>query len=347
MKAHKFIFSIITTLILLITDSPCSAQENLPRLSETLKIIQNNLIGVKNETLDEKALHGLISELSPLVKFKEENPPTNPNVSEQTSEAPSYRLLSNHYIAFRVGEINNNTAHFIAEKYKAESTNEIRGLILDLRNTSSEDYTSTANIASLFLGKDLHLFTIGDHKYLTQTSEDVDLLKLPTAILVNKNTAGAPEALAITLNRHLNAIILGSKTAGDLFSFKEFAIQGNSSLLIAVDTVYFDNNTLPPSDGIIPDIEVSLSQEDEIAYIKDPFTNLHPVPLFRDGETNNVSIKINEATLVKMQRGGRGNNSSEEQTEKILSSDNKEPIIYDPTLSRALDILKSLYFFKK
>ena len=74
---------------------------------------------------------------------------------------------------------------------------------------------------------------------------------------------------------------------------------------------------------------------------------LHPVPLFRDGETNNVSIKINEATLVKMQRGGRGNNSSEEQTEKILSSDNKEPIIYDPTLSRALDILKSLYFFKK
>jgi hypothetical protein len=97
-----------------------------------------------------------------------------------------------------------------------------------------------------------------------------------------------------------------------------------------------------------PDIQISVNRKDERAFFEDPY-RLPAKPfaqaaragtndLASGQSTNRTRRRLNEAELVRMQRDG----VDLESESMVAPSTPAGPVITDPALSRALDLLKGL-----
>ena len=130
---------------------------------------------------------------------------------------------------------------------------------------------------------------------------------LPLVILVNGQTRGSAAALATNLRIAGAGILVGST-----------------------------NFTGPTR----PDIAVTVSSEDEIKFLADPFfIPTPPQPVLKSG-TNEIMEFVDhtsEADLVRKRvKDGEENDTATTRAEPA------QPVIRDPALSRAVDLLKAL-----
>jgi hypothetical protein len=101
--------------------------------------------------------------------------------------------------------------------------------------------------------------------------------------------------------------------------------------------------------GIMPDIRIAVSFEDEKAYFEDPYKVLSKPfaqaaragtnDLVSSQSTNRPRRRLNEAELVRMQREGL---DFELDPLPSSSPQTSSPVVTDPAVSRALDLLKGL-----
>ena len=333
--------------------SQSTVEPNLKVFNEALKLIQTHLIGSeKDEALDQKALQGLVDQLSPAIQLLVSDSTETQKTGEVESTDEEFlcksQLFDSHYLSLRLGEITLETPEaLLAELQNVSQTNELKGIIW-ICATPRADYKALASITSFFIpsGQSSQVFTIKGSEYSISPSTDQkaeQLSRLPTIILINGKTSDAAEILAATLNKARQVLLIGSPTAGDTISYKDFELSNNQVLKIAVDSVCFQDGTWLMPGGVQPDIKVAVSMEDEQAYLDDPFTSRRPVYVDEArATTNRAAVRINEAELVKMQNSGT--QSSSEQVQK--ASEPLPPALYDPSLARALDILKTLPFFE-
>jgi hypothetical protein len=178
-----------------------------------------------------------------------------------------------------------------------------------------------------------------------------DPISLPMALLVNGQTAGAAEALAGILRQADVALLIGSNTAGRASIAREFALKNGQRLRIATTPVKMGNGQPFPLTGLKPDIQVQVAAEDERAYFDDaykmlPKSGLLPGTASDANPTSSASTnraprrRINEAELVRMLREGET-----QELEAALAPrpiDPARPLVNDPALARAIDLLKGL-----
>lgn len=135
--------------------------------------------------------------------------------------------------------------------------------------------------------------------------------KLPLAILVNGQTRGAAVALAVALREARRGLVFGSAAA-----------------------------------GLKPDIEVAVGADEEKSYYADAYAVLtNGVTLTATNlagrDTNRPLPRITEADLVRARREGAAD--PEDQAERTATMAGAEkPVVRDPALARALDLLKGL-----
>jgi C-terminal processing protease CtpA/Prc len=156
-------------------------------------------------------------------------------------------------------------------------------------------------------------------------------------VLVNSKTIGAAEALAAVLRASDRALTVGAKTAGRASVFKEFSLSTGQKIRVATAEVKLAGGPALAG-GVTPDIPVQTTLEDDRAYLSDPYKSPHPTEMSGDSQTNTQEARFNEAELVKEHREGL------EAGEGLLgtSAEPGAPVIADPSLSRALDVLKGL-----
>ena len=65
---------------------------------------------------------------------------------------------------------------------------------------------------------------------MVRSKEKSDAIALPVAVLVNRQTAGAAEALAAVLRETGAGLILGGKTAGQAMVAQEFPLKNGDRL---------------------------------------------------------------------------------------------------------------------
>jgi hypothetical protein len=100
--------------------------------------------------------------------------------------------------------------------------------------------------------------------------------------------------------------------------------------------------------GLTPDIEVAVNAEDERAYRDDayallPRTNATSVLAASAGEGTNPPTRrprISEADLVRERR--EGTNLNTDDFTAVRDREPEKPLIRDPALARAVDLLKGL-----
>ena len=333
--------TILLSIFIAVACDVGAATNDLPKFDEVYKLLRENLSGVNESDLDQAAVKGIIGQLEPRVSL------ARPDAEGDGQALNKTEIYDDAFVYFRVGRVGSELADKIAVAYGEEAaTNKIKGVVLDLRFANGLDYAAAAATANLFINGDQPLLDWGTGSALATAKTNA--ISAPVAILVNRQTRGAAEALAAVLRDANVGLLLGSPTAGMASEFKEFTLSNGSKLRIATNPVKLRSDTELARE-LSPDIAVSVTSGDEKAY----FTNAYAVlrrgfdvasgsPTNQaDTATNRNQRRFNEAELVRQQR--EGSNSDDGETTPTRKKEQTErPLVTDPVLSRALDLLKGL-----
>jgi len=344
----RFGFLLLSTILLAISMggpvSRAASTNDLPDFKELYELVHSRLPGLADADLNRAAVQGLLTNLRGKVSL----------VGEATSDARAgaalisrSTVLENDVAYLRVGGVAAGLEEEINGAYeKLSATNKLKGVVLDLRFAGGDDYAAAAAAADLFVAKEHPLLDWGSGVVKSRNKEDA--IRLPVAVLVNRDTAGAAEALAAVLRETGAGLILGGKTAGGAMVGQEFPLKNGQKVRIATSPVKLGDGSALSAQGLTPDIEVAVRAEDERAYRDDayallPRTNATSVLAASAGEGTNRPARrprISEADLVRERR--EGTNLNTDDFTAVRDREPEKPLIRDPALARAVDLLKGL-----
>jgi hypothetical protein len=287
-------------------------------------------------------LQGLLDRLAPEVSLEA-------GVTGSATAAPFHSEECGPQTAYlRLGEL--TPANVQKAREALQGWTGLAALILDLRGTpASSDFDAGAGLECLFCPKGTKMFSLvggsapaslaGNPPAATQADDVQDgdpLFAGVLVVLVDESTAGAPEAVAASLQQCAKALLVGEPTAGRPYKFLEVPL-GQDTLRVAVAQVVIPGpgRAQLGDDGLKPDIEVALgaaSKDDIMQSITDK--GVQSVTQEYDRP------HLNEAALVA--------GSNPELDEIQAEQDGKKPPqeLIDPQLERALDIVTSIKIFQ-
>ena len=327
-----------------------AATNDAPAFQEVYDLLRANLAGANDDALNRAAVLGLIGQLSPQVTIVAEG--ATPATATNAATLAQTALFDGAYGYLRVGRVAPGLEEQLAGAFKKmSSTNKLKGLVLDLRFAPGQDYAAAAAVADLFLAREQPLIDWGAG--VKSSREKSDAITLPVAVLVNQKTAGAAEALAGMLRLADVGLVLGTNTAGLASLSKEFALQNGQRLRVATTPIKLGQGQIMPLAGLKPDILIDVTLEEERAYYEDAFKVVAKpgratgLAATLAGETNNAagtnrpSRRLNEAELVRRTREGQNPDGDFTNTPPRAPEPAK-PLVNDPALARAIDLLKGL-----
>ena len=181
-------------------------------------------------------------------------------------------------------------------------------------------------------------------------SGDDDLVNL-------RDDTGADEALAALFRQNHIGLILGTNTAGEAYLFKDHPLSNGEHLRIATGTVKLADGQPLLTIGVRPDIMVEVSQAEERQYLENAYGDLRKMTaaLPAGSGTNLVGSvaaglprkKLNEAELVRRQREGQRSRATTAARSILPAPAADRPLLRDPVMLRALDLLKGLAVVKQ
>jgi carboxyl-terminal processing protease len=138
----------------------------------------------------------------------------------------------------------------------------IKGLILDLRNNPGGLLNEAVSTASQFLaGGQVLLEKSADGRITSVAVEQGAMApSIPMVVLLNGGTASAAEIVAGALQDHRRASLVGLTTFGTGTVLEQFPLSDGSALLLAVQEWLTPNGSQIWHKGIPPDFVVSLSE---------------------------------------------------------------------------------------
>lgn len=140
-----------------------------------------------------------------------------------------------------------------------------KGIILDLRNNPGGFLDKAVSVASRMIPKNKLVVTEEDNagkKDNLYTSGGDRLGFLPVVVLINEGSASAAEILAGALRDDRNIQLIGKKSFGKGSVQELIDLPGNSSVKITVNKWMTPNGDSIMDRGIMPNIEVDLTQDD-------------------------------------------------------------------------------------
>jgi hypothetical protein len=313
-----------------------------PDFKEVYDLLRTNLPGATDETLNRTAVEGLLTQLHGKVALVGT---VDGSVIPQGETALSKSAILESNVAYlRVSRIGYGLADKLSAAYRSlTATNKVVGVVLDLRFAGGDDYAAAVAAADLFVSKKTPLLDWG--KGVVESNPAKEPIAGPLVVLVNGGTSGAAEALAAVLRESVEALIIGNPTAGEAKMFKEFPLNNGERLRIATIPVKLaDGSTIS---HVPPDIAVSVSLDDERLFLKNP--DALPAE-----SANNTGVATNnwlsfmdhtsEADLVreKQKDGGGDFTPARSNSTPARAAEPEKPVIRDPVLARALDLIKGL-----
>ena len=144
-------------------------------------------------------------------------------------------------------------------KLKNENNNNIKGLILDLRNNPGGLLNAAVGVSDLFLNNGLIVYTevrIKDSKLKFNAKPSEMLKDTPIIILVNGGSASASEIVAGALQDHKRAVIMGEKTFGKGSVQTILPMNDRTALKLTTARYYTPSGRSIQASGIEPDMIV-------------------------------------------------------------------------------------------
>jgi C-terminal processing protease CtpA/Prc len=336
------VFASLAVVFPLLLGLSSHAQSPASDFKEVYDLVREHLTGVNEKELNRIAVDAFVAALNSKVSLSDDSPSaTNTSVVLVSKSV----LFEGGIGYFRVKRVEEGLDKRLTDAYQKLATNNLNGMVLDLRYATGQNYPAAAAVADLFVKKERPLMDWG--KGLVRATEKNEAITIPAAVLVNAKTAGAAEALAAVLRETGTALILGNKTAGQAMVAQEYPLKEGGYLRIASGPIQLADGSALSTEGVKPDIAVEVSPEDEKAYYADAFgeTAISNRLAFGSAGTpsdvtnRNRRTRLNEAELVRERRDGFILDAEPPSGGKNTA---EKPVVRDPVLARALDVLKGL-----
>ncbi|MEW6306259.1 MAG: S41 family peptidase [Verrucomicrobiota bacterium] len=325
-----------------------------PDFQEVYSLVRSNIASLSTTEVDRLALDGLLTQLDGKVTLVQaeshEAVPTEPSVA-------AARLYDDAFGYVRLSRVETGVAEEFAKVVdQLQSTNQLKGLVLDLRFARGQDYTAAATIADYFFSANKPLFQLAGVMMRSTAKEKP--FPHPVAILVNSQTRGAAEAIAAVLRHNKVGLVIGQPSAGQAVSYREYPLSNGQKLRIATGSVRLGAELTLMHKGVEPDIKVQVSQTEERAYLADAYkifpheTNAAASPdatasVASESSTSAARRLTNEAELVRRHKESLGESADPASTTATPAEPEvAKPQVRDPALVRALDLLKGLALIK-
>ncbi len=252
------------------------------------------------------------------------------------------KILEPDYGYIRISNFQSKTARDLLHEIsnlKKENKNELKGLVLDLRNNPGGVLSAAADVSDAFINDGKLVYTKGriDNSQFEFNAKPGDIMNgLPIVVLINGGSASASEIVAGALQDHHRAVIMGSKSfgKGSVQTIQE--LRSGGAVKITTARYFTPNGRSIQGEGITPDIileryEITDTKETEALRIKESDLS---------GSISNPT-KSQEAIKKANEEGKKSDDSDDErEPEKIRASE-------DFQLYEALLVLKGLSIFNR
>jgi len=166
----------------------------------------------------------------------------------------------------RITQFNTRTPSELQDAIDSLTGRNARALILDLRSNSGGLLCSAIEISQKFLPEDAVIATLRGRdqkvKEKLQSKGSYHNSDLSMVLLVNRGTAGAAELMAAALQEHDRAILLGESTFGMSAVQSILPLVNGEVVQLTTAHFYTPKGSLISDDGLKPDIEVSMPNDD-------------------------------------------------------------------------------------
>ncbi len=162
--------------------------------------------------------------------------------SIQMPAVPYYGVQQGGIGYIKLNEFTENSAKIVRNAFIDMRHQQIKGLILDLRNNGGGSELEAANLVNLFVPKGVTVVSNrgklkrANHDYKT-TSEPIDTV-IPIVVMVNGNSASAAEIVTGALQDMDRAVVLGTKTYGKGLVQMPIDLPYNSEMKVTTSRYY-------------------------------------------------------------------------------------------------------------
>jgi C-terminal processing protease CtpA/Prc len=290
--------------------------------------------------MERATLQGLLDRLAPEVSLV-----TGTTSAEAASAFYSEDYRGTGYL--RLGELTAENVSKAGQALKDWNGKSVGAVVLDLRGTpASSNYDGAADVARLFCTKGTELFSLAPGKAaasspaatapaaVTFSATADPIFQGVLVVLADGSTAEAAEAVAACLQKCAKALVVGDRTGGRAFEYRDYPLSG-AVLRVAVARVILPDGKEPGEEGLKPDIDVAPG----------------PAPkqdLMRSVATSGVGSVIEEHDLPHLNEAAlvAGNNPEVDELEAEAAGKKPETRIIDRQLQRALDMVTSIAVFQ-
>lgn len=150
---------------------------------------------------------------------------------------------------------------------KSELGDDMRGIVLDLRNNPGGLLEQAVSVADAFLDKGEIVSTRGRDPDEVQrfSARDGDVSNgKPIVVLINGGSASASEIVAGALQDHRRALVLGTKSFGKGSVQTIIPLSGHGAMRLTTSRYYTPSGRSIQATGIEPDIEIVQSRVEPI-----------------------------------------------------------------------------------
>ncbi len=181
-----------------------------------------------------------------------------------------YEVLQKYYGYIRISRFQTDTGAAVKNAIaglQKETHNQLRGVILDLRNNPGGLLTASIEVSSAFLDAN----KIGYNKNVVYTkgrtedsnfegkADGKDLLSgVPIVVLINAGSASAAEIVAGALQDHKRALLVGTRSfgKGSVQTLLPLDAEGKTAIKLTTARYYTPSGRSIQAKGIVPDIIV-------------------------------------------------------------------------------------------
>ncbi len=276
--------------------------------------------------------------------------PVELTLKRETIRVASVRVkpLEPGYIYLRISQFQTQSGEDLVNainQLKKETNNNLKGVILDLRNNPGGILESSVKVSDAFLDKPklgysgMIVYTEGrlPGSEIKELAEDGDLLNgAPLVTLVNGGSASASEIVAGALQDHKRSLIVGTQTFGKGSVQTVLPLKDNHGLKLTTALYFTPSGRSIQAQGITPDIEIpDLKIPQPKADENENWINVREVDL--QGHLDN-------ANKEKPKESIKDKTPTSENVLPTTEDANKPLVNQDYQLNEALNLLKGLVF---
>lgn len=147
------------------------------------------------------------------------------------------------------------------EQYENLKKQNVKSIVLDLRNNPGGLLDSTVKIADYLLPQGVIVKTVDKNKKEDIQKSDASEQNLPMVVLVNGSSASASEILTGALKDYKEATIVGEKTFGKGIVQTIIPMDKGEGLKLTISEYFSPNGNKIHKQGVKPDVEIKLDEK--------------------------------------------------------------------------------------